>query len=63
VQSNATLLALRVEQQVLPTATAELLIGPVTAVTGSPAASFTQVVRQQVGPAASATPSRKTRLL
>ena len=59
VQSNATLLALRVEQQVLPTATAELLIGPVTAVTGSPAASFTQVVRQQVGPAASATPIQK----
>jgi hypothetical protein len=59
VKGNATLLALRVEEQVPPNATAELLVGPVTAVTGSPATSFTQVVRQQVGPAASATPIQK----
>jgi hypothetical protein len=56
IESNASLLALRVEEQVPPNATAELLIGPVTAVTGSPATSFTQVVRQQVGPPASTTP-------
>jgi hypothetical protein len=56
IESNATLLALRVEEQVPPNATAELLIGPVTAVTGSPATSFTQVVRQQVGPPPTTTP-------
>jgi hypothetical protein len=59
IQGNATLLALRVEEQVPPNSTAELLIGPVTAVTGSPATSFTQIVRQQVGPAATATPIQK----
>lgn len=59
IQSNASFLALRVEQQVPPNATAELLVGPVTAVTGSPATSFIQVVRQQIGPAATATPVQK----
>jgi len=59
IQPNASLLALRVEQQVPPNATAELLVGPVTAVTGSPATSFTQVVRQQVGPAPTTTPVQK----
>jgi uncharacterized protein DUF5666/uncharacterized protein DUF4382 len=59
VQGNATLLALRVEEQVPPNATAELLIGPVTAVTGSPATSFTQIVRQQIGPAPTTTPIQK----
>jgi hypothetical protein len=59
VQNNASLLALRVEEQVPPNATAELLVGPVTAVTGSPATSFIQVVRQQVGPAATTTPVQK----
>ncbi len=59
VQSTASFLALRVEQQVPPTATAELLVGPVTTVTGSPATSFTQVVRQQIGPPASTTPIQK----
>ena len=59
IEANATLLALRVEEQVPPNATAELLIGPVTAVTGSPVTSFTQVVRQQVGPPPTATPVQK----
>jgi hypothetical protein len=59
VQSNASFLALRVEEQVPPNATAELLVGPVTAVTGSPATSFTQIVRQQVGPAPTTTPVQK----
>jgi hypothetical protein len=59
IQPSAGLLALRVEEQVPPTATAELLIGPVTAVTGSPATSFTQVVRHKVGAAATATPVEK----
>jgi hypothetical protein len=33
-----------------------MLVGPVTAVIGSPATSFTQVVRQQIGPSATTTP-------
>jgi hypothetical protein len=56
LQANGSMLALRVEEQVPPNATAELLIGPVTAVTGSPATSFTQIVRQQVGPPPTTTP-------
>lgn len=59
IQPDASFLALRVEEQVPPNATAELLVGPVTAVTGSPATSFTQIVRQQIGPAATATPVQK----
>jgi hypothetical protein len=55
-QTNGALLAARVEQQVPPNATAEMLVGPVTAVTGSPATSFTQVVRQKIGPTPSTTP-------
>jgi hypothetical protein len=55
-QTNGSLLALRVEEKVPPNATAELLVGPVTAVTGSPATSFTEVVREEIGPPPSATP-------
>jgi hypothetical protein len=55
-QSGGGLLALRVEEQVPPNATAELLVGPVTATTGSPVASFTQVVRQTIGPAPTTAP-------
>ncbi len=56
IQSDGSFLALRVEQQVPPNATAALLVGPVTAVTGSPATSFTLMVRQKIGPAPTATP-------
>jgi hypothetical protein len=59
IQSDGSLLALRVEQQVAPNATAQLLVGPVTSVTGSPAASFAMVVRQKIGPAPAATPVEK----
>lgn len=59
-QSNGTLLATRVEEQGPPPPSGgtplEMLVGPVTAVTGSPATSFTQVVRQQIGPASTASP-------
>jgi len=48
--------AARVEERVAPNANAQMLVGPVTTVTGSPATSFTQVVRQQIGPAATAAP-------
>lgn len=58
-QSDGSLLALRVEQVVPPNATAELLVGPVTAVTGSPAASFTMMVQQKIGPPPTATPVEK----
>lgn len=53
-QNDGSLLALRVEEQVPPNATAVLLVGPVTTVTGSPASTFTEVVRQKIGPAATA---------
>ena len=59
IQSDGSLLALRVEQQVAPNATAHLLVGPVTSVTGAPATTFTMMVRQHVGPAAVATPVEK----
>lgn len=52
IQPNASFLALRVEEQVPPNATAVMLVGPVTAVTGSPVTSFTEMVRQRIGPAA-----------
>jgi hypothetical protein len=55
-QSDGTLLAARVEEQVPPNANSQMLVGPVTAVTGSPATSFTQVVRQQIGPSATTSP-------
>ena len=55
-QTDGTFLATRVEEQVPPNALAQMLVGPVTAVTGSPATSFTQVVRQNIGGSASATP-------
>ncbi len=50
MQTNGTLMALRVEEDVPPNATAQLLVGPVIAVSGSPATSFTEVVRQKIGP-------------
>ena len=52
-ESNGTLLALRVNEQGPPPATGgtplEMLVGPVTALTGTPVTSFTEVVRQQIG--------------
>jgi hypothetical protein len=58
-QSGGGLLALRLEEQVPPNATAEMLVGPVISVTGSPASAFTLVVRQKIGPAATATTVEK----
>jgi hypothetical protein len=55
-QGDGSLLALRVEQEIAPNATAALLVGPVTTVTGTPAGTFTMVVRQKIGPAPSTTP-------
>lgn len=55
-QTNGSLLAVRVEQEVAPNATAVMLVGPVTTVTGTPATSFTEMVRQKVGPAATVAP-------
>jgi hypothetical protein len=55
-QSGGGLLALRVEEQVPPNATAAMLVGPVTSVTGSPATAFTMMVRQKIGPPPTATP-------
>ena len=55
-QTNGELLAVRIAEQAPPPANGMMLVGPVTAVTGSPATSFTQVVRQQVGPNATANP-------
>jgi len=59
MQTDGTLLALRVEEDVPPTATANLLVGPVIAVTGSPATSFTEIVRESIGPSPVATPVQK----
>jgi hypothetical protein len=55
-QTNGELLAVRISEQGPPPAKGIVLVGPVTAVTGSPATSFTQIVRQQVGPNATANP-------
>lgn len=54
VQTDGSLLAVRVEEQIAPNATAQMLIGPVTSVTGSPATSFTMLVRQEIGGASTA---------
>jgi hypothetical protein len=59
IQQNGTLLALRVEEQVPPNALGQLLIGPVTAVTGSPATSFTELTQVHVGPSPTAAPVEK----
>jgi len=55
-QSDGDLLAVRISEQGPPPPNGILLVGPVTAVTGSPATSFTEVVRQQVGPNSTANP-------
>lgn len=55
-QSSGELLASRISEQGPPPANGMMLVGPVTAVTGSPATSFTEVVRQQVGPSSTANP-------
>jgi hypothetical protein len=55
-ETNGELLAMRISEQGPPPANGMMLVGPVTAVTGSPATSFTEVVRQQVGPGATANP-------
>jgi len=52
-QSTGALLAVRIH--LAPPTAANLLLGPVTTITGSPATSFTQLVRQPVGPAVSST--------
>jgi hypothetical protein len=52
-QSDGTLLASRVAEQGPPPPSGgtplQMLVGPVLAVTGSPATTFTQVVQQQIG--------------
>lgn len=48
-QADGSLLAVRVEEQAPPNAAVAMLIGPAIAIGGSPATSFTQVVRQQIG--------------
>lgn len=58
-QSNGTLLASRVEERMAPPSGGtppQMLVGPVTAVTGSPATSFTEVVRQDIGPSSTPPP-------
>jgi hypothetical protein len=59
VQADSSLLALRIDEQVAPTAAAQQLVGPVVAVTGSPATSFTQLVRQKIGAAPTSTAVEK----
>ena len=49
-QTSGSLLALRI--QLVPAPAATVFGGPVTAVTGSPVTSFTQLVRQPLGPMA-----------
>jgi len=58
-QRDGSLLALRIEEEVPPNATAQMLVGPVTGVSGTPATSFTMLVRQKVGPVPAATPIEK----
>ena len=51
-QSNGSLLAVRIEEQGQPPKSGTppvMLVGPVTAVTGTPATSFTQASRQLIG--------------
>lgn len=48
-QSDGSLLALRVEVDDDDMQPGVLLVGPVMTVTGSPATSFTQIVRQEIG--------------
>jgi len=57
-QSNGTLLALRIHLD--PPQAANLLVGPVTAITGTPATSFTQLVRQPLGPGVTASATGTT---
>ncbi|MES2392675.1 MAG: DUF5666 domain-containing protein [Acidobacteriota bacterium] len=59
-QSTGGVLALRIH--LIPAHANSLFVGPVTAVTGSPATSFTQLVRQPLGPSApvSATATTQT---
>jgi hypothetical protein len=59
-QSDGTLLAVRINEQGPPPSNGgtplQMLVGPVTAVTGSPATSFTEVVRQNIGGNSSTSP-------
>jgi Domain of unknown function (DUF5666) len=48
-QTDGSLLASRVEEEEQAEAARTLLVGPITSVTGSPATSFTQIVRQAIG--------------
>ena len=56
LQTDGTILATRVEEDVTPVANMMFVEGPVTAVTGSPATSFTMAVRDKVGATATTTP-------
>jgi hypothetical protein len=58
--SDGSLLAARVEEQIQASAASQLLVGPVTAATGSPATSFTMLVRQAIGGATVAAPTEVT---
>lgn len=49
IQTDGSLLAVRVEQEEKSEAAHILLVGPVTKTSGSPVTTFTQVVRQQIG--------------
>jgi hypothetical protein len=55
-QANGSLLAARIEQEAAHKNAAILLVGHVASVTGSPVTSFTELVHQNVGSAASANP-------
>jgi hypothetical protein len=52
LQKDGTLLALRIHLH--PAQAANMLVGPVTTITGTPATSFTQLVRQPAGPSVTA---------
>lgn len=60
IQADASLLATRVEEHAAPNPSGEMLVGPVIAVAGSPATSFTQVVRQKFGATSSAAVEKDT---
>ena len=57
IQSDGSLLAVRVDEEAAPKAAMQLLVGHVTSVTGSPATSFTELVHQNVGGASTTTSS------
>jgi hypothetical protein len=56
LKTDGTILATRVEQAVAPVANMIFVEGPITAITGSPASSFTMAVRDKVGATATTAP-------